>query len=114
MSFILQWIDVIWLPLAYLFVHKEQRMWALGTILGCMAMMRMLTELMQSINYPAGIIGLWSMPVHNRGLLVYSVFYLVYLLIAHYSPLARSAVFMATSIMIFFASAVSFALVMVI
>ena len=105
---ILPWIDVIWLPIAYFFVHREQRMWTIGSLLGCMAMMRMLTELMQSIGYPAGIIGLWSMPVHNRGLLVYSFFYLVYLLIAHYSPFARSAVFMATSITIFFASAITF------
>ena len=111
---ILPWIDVIWLPIAYFFVHREQRLWAIGCILSCMAMMRMLTELMQSIHYPDGLLGLWSMPVHNRGLLVYSFFYLVYLLIAHYSPLARSAVFMTTSIMIFFASAITFSIVMLI
>jgi hypothetical protein len=111
---ILPWIDIIWLPLAYFFVAREQRMWAIGCILGCMAMMRMLTELMQSINYPAGFTGFWSMPVHNRGLLVYSLFYLVYLLIAHYSPYAKSAIFMTTSIMVFFASSLTFALVMLI
>ncbi len=110
---ILQWIDVIWLPLAFFFVHKDQRMWAVGSILSCMAMMRMLTELMESIKYPDGIIGLWEMPVHNRGLLVYSLFYLGYLLFAYYAPNARGAVFMAGSITVFFVSSVTFCFFMV-
>jgi hypothetical protein len=110
---ILQWIDVIWLPLAWFVVHKEQRLWAVGCILSCMVMMRMLSELMISIGYPRGLIGLWSMPVHDRGLLVYSFFYFVYLVLAYYSPYSKGALFMAASITIFFAASFTYALVMV-
>ncbi len=111
---ILQWIDIIWLPLTFFFVHKDQRMWGIGTILACMAMMRMLSELMDSIGYPTGIIGLWSMPVFNRGLLVYNLHYLGYLFLAYYLPNARGPMFMALSISVFFSAAVAFCLLMVI
>jgi hypothetical protein len=115
MHFVLQWIDIIWLPLAFFFVHKDQRMWAIGTLLSCMAMMRMLSELMDSIGYSQGIIGFWtSMPVFSRGLMVYNLHYLGYLFLAYYLPNARGPMFMALSISVFFSSFVIFALLMVI
>lgn len=110
---ILQWIDLIWLPLAWLVVGKKQRWWALATIASCMVMMRLMAELMETISYPSGIIGLLAMPVEYRGIAVYNFFYMGYLILAYYSPRTYSSVFMAASITIFFASWLCFAFVMV-
>jgi hypothetical protein len=113
MNFILQWIDIIWLLLAGLVLHKGQRLPALAAILACMVMMRLMIELMESAGYPRGIIGFVSIPVAVRGMAVYSFFYVAYLLYA-YSLRSTGAIFLATSIAIFFAAAFTFALVMVV
>ena len=113
MPLILQWIDLIWLPLAWLVIPKKLRWWGLATLVSCMVMMRLMTELMQSIGYPHGIIGLISMSVEMRGLLVHNFFYMVYVLLAFFSPNAYRSVFMAASITVFFASWLCFAAVMV-
>ncbi len=112
MQLILQWIDLIWLPLGWITVHKKQRWWAVSTLLACMAMMRMLTELMDTINHPDGIIHLISTPVSGRGMMVYSFFYAAYLLYAHFMR-SEGVIFMAASLGMFFFAAVTFTVVMV-
>lgn len=102
MAFLLQWIDIIWLPLALAVVHKEQRGWALSVIACGIVMMHMQVELIESTGFPRGYLGLLSSEVHNRGLVVYSVFYALYLVLAYYSPGSRGAVFMAASLSVFF------------
>lgn len=113
MPLLLQWIDLIWLPLAWAVVPPKLRVWALATLGACMMMMRLMTELMHSIGHANGIIGLVSMPVETRGLLLYNLFYMAYVLLAYFSPHAYRSVFMAASITIFFASWICFAAVMV-
>ncbi len=113
MNFIIQWIDVIWLPLAWAVAHEKQRWWALGCVLLSMIMMRLMAELMESIHYPNGIIGLMTTGVRGRGVAVYSFYYMAYLLFAHYSPRREGWLFMGVSMSVFFAAALTFALVMV-
>ncbi len=113
MKFVLQWIDLGWLIMAYFIARKDQRAWVMGFYISSMLMMRLLTELMVSINHPNGLIGLVETPVHTRALILYSLSYVAYMLFIYFSPNAKGTLLMATSIAIFFASFFTTALVMV-
>ena len=110
---IYQWIDLIWIPLGFFAVHKEQRGWTIGYIIGCMMMMRLQVEVMQEIGYPTGISGLLNYQVFDKGLIVYSIFYALYLVLGHYSPNTKGPVFMAASISLFFTAFFVSSIVMV-
>ena len=110
---IYQWLDLIWIPIGLFVVKKEQRLWVLGFFSGCMLMMRMQVELMNATNYPTGFINLMSSTAFDRGLVIYSVFYVLYLTLAHYSPNARGPVFVAASISIFFMAFFTSSIIMV-
>lgn len=113
MKFVLQWIDVSWLILAYLVARKDQRAWVIGFFASSMLMMRMMVELMVSIGYPDGLLGLLATPVHTRALILYSLSYVVYMAFVYFSPNAKGTLLMATSIAIFFASFFATAFIMV-
>ncbi len=113
MTFIIQWIDVIWLPLAFFAVHKHQRFWAIGLVAACMLMMRLQIEFMNGIGFEHGIVGLMSSHILYRALVVYSLFYMLFLMLAHYSPHTQRAVVMAAAISMFFMSFFVSTLVMV-
>ena len=104
MDFILQYIDLIWLPIGLLAVHKHHRLMAAGFFIGCMVMMRLQAELMVSTGFGDGFTGLIEMSAHNRGQITYSIFYVIYIVLAIYSPGTRGSVFMAASISTFFAA----------
>lgn len=99
---IYRWIDILWLPIAFFTVHKRHRWWALGFIAGCMVMMRLQSELMEYGGYDHGILGLMTSHVFSRGLVTYSVYYMLFLIMAHYSPRTEGVVFMAACLSIFF------------
>ncbi len=107
MEVILNWLDAIWIFVAIVVVSKAQRVLAVGFIIACMMMMRMQVELMEVIKYPYGLLGLWPWHVFNRGLLIYSIFYAGFFVLAHYSPNTKGALFIAGSISIFFMAFVS-------
>lgn len=102
MDIVYQWIDLIWLPIALFVVQKEQRHWVCGFFISCILMMRMQVEVMQSIGYETGLMNLLGSNVYDRGLVIYSIFYMLYLVLAHFSPNARGPMLMAASISIFF------------
>lgn len=114
MSFILQYIDLFWLPLGLLAVHKEQRGWALGFFVGCMMMMRMQVELILSTGYEKGFLGVFETAIHQRGQITYSLFYVLYIVLAVYSPNTKGAIFMAASISMFFTAMLVSTIVMII
>jgi hypothetical protein len=113
MGFILQWIDLIWLPVMMLVVHKKQRLMAGGLFLACALMMRMQVELINSTGFSAGFLPLLESGAKERGLVVYSVFYMLYIILAIFSSGTKPIVFMAASITIFFAAMVVSMIVMV-
>ncbi len=113
MSFILQWIDLIWLPVFMVVVHKKQRPLAAGLFLSCALMMRLQIELVQSTGFSTGFLPFMTSSIQTRALSVYNVFYILYVLLAFYSPKVKSIVFMAASITIFFAAMVVSMIVMV-
>lgn len=113
MHFILQWIDVIWLPLAFVCVHKEQRLMAVASIFACMLMMRLETELMTYGGYERGILPVMNSYIFYRGLVVFSVFYMAYILISWFSPASKGYLFLATSLSLFFGATFVYAVVMI-
>lgn len=110
---VLIWLDLIWLPMAALVAHPKQRLWAIGAILMCMVMMRMLIELMDSIGHSSGILGLLSTPLYLRGLATYSFFYAAYLIFAYLSPGRDGWLFMAASLSLLMLSTLAFCAVAV-
>ena len=112
-DFIYLWADIIWLPIAYFVVHKKHRWWAVGFVFSSMVIIRLIAELMIYIGYPSGIMGLMTSNVHTRGLAVSSIYYILYFIMAHYSPKTKGVIFMAASLTIFFAIFVTATFVMV-
>jgi len=113
MNFVLQWIDLAWLVLVLCVARKDQRGWVFGFFIGSMIMMRMLVELMTDIGHPNGLMGFMGTPVHTRGLIVYSIAYVIYMVLIRYSPNAKGTLLMAASIGFFFFSFFTTAIVMV-
>lgn len=111
--FIYYWIDVIWLPIAFFLVHKKHRWWSIGFVVSCMVFMRLQVELMEFIGHPNGILKLISIDVNARMLVVYSIFYMLFLVMAHYSPKTEGVVFMGACLGIFFMLFVVSSLIMV-
>lgn len=109
----IQWIDLAWIPVVLALVHKGQRLLALGFMGANIVMMRLLVELMVTIDYPFGILPLLDYHIFYRGLVIYSVIYFLYVLIAMFSPRSEKVVFMAASISLFFLATFAFTLVMV-
>ena len=114
MSFILQWIDLMWLPIGLASVHKPQRALSAGFFISCMIMMRLQIELMHSTGYSNGFTTLMTSDVSIRALVVYSLFYAIYIIMAVYSPKTTGTIYMAASISIFFAALFTSMIVMVI
>lgn len=113
LSEIIPYADLAWFPLALLVVHRSQRVIVVAFLAASMLMMRLLVELVSSIGYPFGLLGFWDMHVFLRGLIVYSIFYALYLLLAFFSPGSFRVVLLAASISVFFITALAAVIVMV-
>ncbi len=114
MGFILNWIDLIWLPVGVFAVHKQHKAWAAGYFISCMIMLRLQTELIQSTGFKDGFTGLIEMDVFTRGQLTYTFFYILYIGLAIYSPGTRGTIFMAATISLFFAAMLTSMVIMAI
>ncbi len=101
-NFIYYWADVIWLPILFWGVHKRHRWWALAFGIATMVLVRLIAETITFIGYPNGIMGFSEMPVYTRGMIVNTVFYILFLIMAHFSPKTEGIVFMAACLSIFF------------
>lgn len=102
MSYLLQYIDFIWLPIALLIVHKEQRLVTAAFFISCFLMMRLQIEMMVSVGYPTGILPFITWPVRDTSMAVYMLFYIAYIALAYWSPNTNKHIFLAASISIFF------------
>ncbi len=106
------WADAIWMPIAYFSVHKKHRWWALGLVIACMILIRLQAEIMVYIGYGNGIMGFMTSNVHTRGIAVSSFYYILFIIIAHFSPKTEGIVFMAACLSFFFSIFVTTAIVM--
>lgn len=111
---ILHWIDLIWVPIVFVVVAKQHRWIAVGFVLSCLMVMRMQYELLSEWGF--GAEGLPNMLLSSspftRGQVVYGIFFLIYLLLSHYSRKTAPVIYMAASISIFFMAFVVSAVVM--
>ena len=94
--------DALWLLVMLLFLHKGQRLIACAFVLSGMFMMRLQIELFEVISYPRGILNILDNSLFERGLLTYSVFYLLYTLLMYFSRGSMQMVKISASISIFF------------
>ncbi len=110
---IYQWIDLIWLPVSLFVVHKNQRIKVALYVLSCVMTLRLQVELMEEIDAAHGLLKLMNSHVFHRGLVVYGVFNMLYLILAYFSPRTRPVVFIAASISIYFLAFCSSMILMV-
>lgn len=107
------WIDVIWIPIAFFLVHQKHRWWSVGFVVGCMILMRLQVEMMAYIGHPNGILTLLNAHVNARLMVVYSIFYILFLVMAHYSPKTEGVVFMGACLGLLFMVFIVSSLVMI-
>jgi hypothetical protein len=100
--FVYEWLDLTWLVLAILIVHKGQRLKACAFITICMIVMRLQIQTFQMIGLSKGVTGLIDWPLMMRGYVVYGVFIFLFLILSYFSPYTRGAIYMAASLSIFF------------
>lgn len=112
MSFILNWIDLIWLPIGLVALRKQHRAWGAAFFIACMIMMRLQVELIQSTGFENGFTGFVQMDVHVRGQIVYTLFYILYIVLAVYSPGTKGTIFMAATLSLFFGAMLTSMVVM--
>lgn len=96
-----QWIDLLWLPVALVMTHKGQRIKTLLFIIACVLTLRTQIELMESIGRPDGFFRLIGVGLYERGLIVYGLLIALFLILAHFSPNTRGAIFMAAALSLY-------------
>jgi hypothetical protein len=95
---ILQWIDLLWVPVAFLAMEKGKKIKTCLYVLSCVLLLRLQVEFMSSMGAPNGLTGWVEIPSFTRGLVVYSIFILLFLMMAHFSKGGDKHVHIAASI----------------
>ena len=109
-----EWLDVVWIPVAALVVHKGQKLKAVAFVVLCMMVMRLQIEIVESTGFRKGFTGLMDASLYHRGLIVYGVFITIYLLLSYFSPYTKGVIYLAASISIFFMAFLVSSIVMII
>lgn len=111
---VFQWSDALWIPAALIAAPPFLRVKAVLFVVLCMIGLRLQIEVFTSFNLADGIFHLLDAPLFTRGLVTYSIFIFLFLLLTHLSARVNPYVYIAAMISIFiFAFCVS-ALVMIV
>lgn len=102
MNFIAHNIDLIWIPLGLVIVHKRHYGILLATLISGMVMMRMQSELMDFIEYPRGIFNFTNMLVYMRLMIFYNLMYAGFITFLHFSKMQDRIIILATAGSLFF------------
>lgn len=70
----------------------------MGFVVMNIIMLRLQSEMMISIDYANGFLGLISWPAQDRGFVVYGIMTILYLVLIHYFPATKGVFLMALSI----------------
>jgi hypothetical protein len=108
------WLDAVWVPIAALAVNQGQRLKAMAFVGLCMIVMRLQIEIVNSTGFKTGFTGLWNASLYHRGLITYSIFIMIYLLLSYLSPYTKGVIYLAASITIFFMAFVVSSFVMLV
>lgn len=98
------WIDMVWVPVAFFAAHKGHRIHAVAFALACVLALRFQIELMNEIGFPRGIFKVMDTPLFTRGIVVYGVFVVLFLLMARFSKGADTFIYIAAAITVFIAA----------
>ena len=112
--FVTQWLDVLWVFLAPLLVHKGQRFKAVAFMIICMVTLRLQVGIVESTGFKNGFTGLIDWSLMTRGFIVYGIFSAFYLLLSYFSPYTRGPIYLAASLTIFFMAFTVSSLVLII
>lgn len=106
------WADLIWIPIAAISVHKGQRLKAMAFVIFCMMTMRLQVEFIRDTGFDTGYLTFMTSDIFNRAQIIYSVFVVLYLIMSHYSPNTKGAIYLAASISIYFMAFISSTVIM--
>ena len=98
---IYQWLDCLWLPLGLVMVRRGQRLMTLAFIATCIITLRTQLELMQGIGRNHGFLNLINLGLYERGLIIYGLVIGLFLILAHFSPRTKGAIFLAAMITLY-------------
>lgn len=101
---IIDWIDLLWVPVALMVVERGKRLFTCGFVLSCSLLLRLEVELLQQLGFPRGFFGFMRSDIFLRGLITYGALIAFFLLLAHYSKGSDKNVHMAASITILIAA----------
>lgn len=111
--FIINWIDLLWLPALWFVATKKQRPAALFFGVLCLVTLRLQSGILYATNYPTGFTPWLTGDVHLRGQVIYGVTTAGYLFYLYFSPRTRPwAVLLSTTILIYIAAAMIAMIVM--
>jgi len=97
----LQHYDFLLVPVAALVCHKSHRLVGALFVATCLLSLRTQVELMQTMGFAMGFLPWLQSPSEVRGLVVYSIAILVFLVLARLSPQTKKIVFFAVSITVY-------------
>jgi hypothetical protein len=100
--FATKWLDLSWLPIAMILVHKGQRLKACAFLAVCMAVMRLQIQIFEDFGLVKGVTGFFDWPLLWRGYAVYGFFSALYIILSYFSPYTKGAIYLAASLSIFF------------
>lgn len=101
MEFLIDWIDLMWVPVALVLLRKGQRFKGVMFILSCVLTLRLQVQLMERIHYPTGIMHFLEFPLIQRGFIVYGAFIAAFLILSHFSREKDHYVYIAAAITVF-------------
>jgi hypothetical protein len=103
-DYILNWIDLAWVPIALLLVRKGQRVNATLFVLACVLTLRLQVELMFEVGFGNGFFKFVDMPALLRGFMAYGAFIAVFLGLSRWSRERDHYVNMAAAITVYIAA----------
>lgn len=106
------WMDVLWIPLALLVARKGQKIKAVAFIGCCMLTLRLQSDLVKVTGHDRGFTGFFESDVFYRGMMVYSVFIFIFLVLSYISPRTRGVIYIAACLSIFFMAFIASSFIM--
>lgn len=103
-DYILNWMDLAWIPWALLMVRKKQRIIAVLFVLACVLTLRLQVDLMIEIGFGDGFFKFIDLPLLLRGFMAYGVFIFIFLGLSRWSRELDPYINMAAAITIFIAA----------
>ncbi|MEM7618653.1 MAG: hypothetical protein AAF244_04645 [Pseudomonadota bacterium] len=101
---VLNWLDLLWIPISYFFVARRHWVTAIMLNLVMVLALRLQVELMSEIGHANGLLPFMSMPILYRGFIIYGFFMLIFLILARFSRESNAYIHIAAAIGMFIIS----------